>query len=48
MTHKLTTLELVDRLVVMDQGRIVVDGPKDAVLRALMAGEVRGPEGGPA
>jgi ATP-binding cassette subfamily C protein LapB len=46
VTHKLSALELVDRLIVMDGGRIVVDGPKQAVLDALMAGDVHLPERG--
>jgi ATP-binding cassette subfamily C protein LapB len=28
-------LELVDRLIVIDQGRVVADGPKAQVLQAL-------------
>ncbi len=34
-THRHSALALVDRLLVVDQGRIVADGPKDEVLRAL-------------
>ena len=41
VTHKPSMLELVDKLVVMDRGRIVAQGPKDAVLRA-MAGTAQG------
>jgi len=32
ITHKATLLELVDRVIVIDQGRVVADGPKDIVL----------------
>lgn len=32
ITHKGTLLDLVDRVIVMDQGRVVADGPKDKVL----------------
>lgn len=34
-THRYSLLELVDRLVVLDRGRVVADGPKMAVLKAL-------------
>ncbi len=35
VTHRMAMLALVDRLVVMDRGRIVADGRRDEVLRAL-------------
>jgi len=35
VTHRPAVLELVDRVVVVDQGRIVLDGPKAQVLAAL-------------
>ena len=35
VTHKAPMLELVERLIVIDEGRIVMDGPKDEVLNAL-------------
>lgn len=35
VTHRMAMLALVDRLVVMDRGRIVADGPRDEVLRTL-------------
>ena len=35
VTHKAPMLELVERLIVMDEGRIVMDGSKDEVLNAL-------------
>ncbi|MDE7066033.1 MAG: ATP-binding cassette domain-containing protein, partial [Desulfovibrionaceae bacterium] len=35
ITHRLSMLDIVDRLVVMDGGRIVLDGPRDEVLRRL-------------
>ena len=38
VTHKPSMLELVDKLVVMDRGRIIAQGPKDAVLRAMAGG----------
>jgi ATP-binding cassette, subfamily C, bacterial LapB len=35
VTHRMAMLALVDRLVVMDKGRVVADGPRDEVLSAL-------------
>ncbi|MDH3219970.1 MAG: type I secretion system permease/ATPase [Gammaproteobacteria bacterium] len=35
VTHKAPMLELVERLIVVDEGRIVMDGPKEEVLKAL-------------
>jgi len=35
VTHKAPMLELVERLIVVDEGRIVMDGPKLKVLKAL-------------
>ncbi len=40
VTHKPSMLELVDRLVIVDGGRVVLDGPKETVLAALRAGGV--------
>jgi ATP-binding cassette subfamily C protein LapB len=37
VTHRMAMLALVDRLVVMDRGRIVAQGPRDEVLKALAA-----------
>ncbi len=37
-THRSALLALVDRIVVLDQGRVVADGPKDNVLDALKKG----------
>ena len=39
-THKATPLALVDRLVVIDKGRIVADGPKQQVVDALAGNQV--------
>ncbi|TCD11323.1 type I secretion system permease/ATPase [Oricola cellulosilytica] len=36
-THRYSLLELVDRLVVLDRGKIIADGPKAKVLEALSA-----------
>jgi ATP-binding cassette subfamily C protein LapB len=35
VTHKAPMLDLVERLIVVDEGRIVLDGPKQEVLEAL-------------
>ncbi len=35
ITHRMPLLELVDRLIVIDEGRIVADGPKEQVIAAL-------------
>ena len=35
VTHRMAMLALVDRLIVMDRGRVLADGPRDEVLRAL-------------
>lgn len=40
VTHRTALLELVDRLIVMDAGRIMADGPKDQVIQALRQGQI--------
>jgi ATP-binding cassette subfamily C protein LapB len=39
-THRTSMLQLVDRVVVMDGGRVVADGPKIEVLTALRDGKI--------
>lgn len=41
ITHRASLLPLCDRIVIMDQGRVVSDGPRDKVLEALNKGEVK-------
>lgn len=41
-THKMGMLDLVDRILVMDRGRVVADGPRAEVLTALREGKIRG------
>ncbi|WP_420347590.1 type I secretion system permease/ATPase [Pelagibius sp.] len=41
VTHRSSLLTLVDRLLIIDNGKIVADGPKDEVLRALRQGQIR-------
>ncbi|NRT55991.1 type I secretion system permease/ATPase [Sphaerotilus uruguayifluvii] len=40
VTHRTSMLALVDRVVVIDQGRVVADGPRDRILEALQAGRI--------
>lgn len=40
VTHRASLLSLVDRLIVIDRGQIVADGPKAAVMEALRKGQV--------
>ncbi len=35
VTHKVRLLQHVTRVIVMDRGRVVMDGPRDAVLQAM-------------
>ncbi|MET0107106.1 MAG: type I secretion system permease/ATPase [Sedimenticola sp.] len=44
VTHRASVLDLVDRLIVLDQGRLVADGPKQQVLQLLKEGKLRGAE----
>lgn len=37
VTHKPSILALVDRIVILEQGQVVLDGPRDDVLRKLSA-----------
>jgi ATP-binding cassette subfamily C protein LapB len=41
VTHRSSLLSLVDRLIIVDGGKIVADGPKDEVLTALKQGQIR-------
>jgi ATP-binding cassette, subfamily C, bacterial LapB len=45
ITHRTTMLDAVDRLVVLDQGVVVADGPREEVLLLLKEGKVRAREG---
>jgi ATP-binding cassette subfamily C protein LapB len=40
ISHRTALLDLVDRIIVMDGGRIVADGPKEQVITALRQGRV--------
>ena len=41
ISHRMSILDLVDRVLVMDKGTIVADGPKADVLRALSHAQIR-------
>lgn len=40
VTHRTALLELVDRIIVIDYGKIVADGPKNLVIEALRQGRI--------
>ncbi|NYT45637.1 type I secretion system permease/ATPase [Alcaligenaceae bacterium] len=40
ITHRTALLDIVDRLIVIDNGKIVADGPKDQIVEALRAGRI--------
>jgi ATP-binding cassette subfamily C protein LapB len=40
ITHRASLLEMVSRLIVIDNGTVVADGPKESVLEALRKGQL--------
>lgn len=40
VTHRASMLSLVDRLIILDRGRIIADGPKELVMEALRKGQI--------
>lgn len=38
ITHKMHLLQLVDRIIVLDKGRLIADGPKTVILEKLKSG----------
>lgn len=44
ITHRQHLMKIVDRLILMDQGRIIADGPRDKVLEVLSKGKVSVPK----
>jgi ATP-binding cassette subfamily C protein LapB len=40
ITHKMELLHLVDRIIVLENGKMVIDGPKDVVLKQLAGGKL--------
>lgn len=45
VTHRTALLELVERLIVIDAGTIVADGPKDQIILALKQGQIGSAKG---
>ncbi|MDU6258685.1 MAG: type I secretion system permease/ATPase [Haemophilus parainfluenzae] len=48
VTHRLQVLPMVNRVVVVDNGRVVMDGPRDAVIARLQENEARHNQATPA
>jgi ATP-binding cassette subfamily C protein LapB len=44
VTHRASLLSLVDRIIVMDNGRVIADGSKEHVLEALKQGQIKVPK----
>jgi len=40
VTHRASLLTLVDRVIVLDNGSIRADGPKDNILEAIQRGQL--------
>jgi ATP-binding cassette subfamily C protein LapB len=40
VTHRLSLLDLASRIIVIDGGKVVADGPRDKVIEALQSGKV--------
>ncbi len=45
ITHRASLLEIVDRIIVMDNRTVVADGPKQEILEAIEQGKIRGAKG---
>ena len=41
VTHKASLLSLVDRIIVLDQGNLLADGPREQILTALKKGHIK-------
>ena len=39
VTHRPQVLQIVNRIIVMDEGKVVMDGPRDLILQRLMQNE---------
>ena len=42
VTHRMPLVRLVNRLIIVDAGRIVADGPRDEIIKALSKSQIRG------
>lgn len=40
VTHRTSMLAMVDRVIVIDGGRVVADGPRDRIMEALQSGRI--------
>ena len=43
VSHRASLLSLVDRVIILDGGRVVADGPREQVLQRLSQGKLRVP-----
>ena len=41
VTHKANVLQIVDRLIVLDDSGVIADGPRDEVLEQLASGKIK-------
>ena len=41
ITHKHSMLSMVDRLILMHQGKVIMDAPRDEVIAALQSGKIK-------
>jgi ATP-binding cassette subfamily C protein LapB len=40
VTHRTSLLSMVDRVIVVDHGKVVADGPRDRIMEALQSGRI--------
>ena len=40
VTHRTSLLSLVSRVIVIDGGKVVADGPRDRIMEALQTGRI--------
>jgi len=40
VTHRTSLLQLVERVIVIDGGKVVADGPRDRIMEALQSGRI--------